>query len=105
VVSTAAANHFGVAVLVGTGQDEGGAIKTVDDMRQSEQQQVRRTAALLLTSSSRNRMFAWETGIDGLVVMPSHLDAIVAEIESILARPRLSRYEYRQAMVEQARQS
>lgn len=103
-VSKATENHVGVAVMVGTGHDEGTAMKVVADMRQSDQQQVRRTAALLLTSSNRNRMFAWEAGIDGFVVMPAHLDTIVAEIETILARPRLARYDHRQAMIEQARQ-
>ena len=103
VVSTAAQTHVGVAVLVGTGPDEGGAIKATDDMRNSEHQQVRRTAALLLATTGRNRIFAWETGIDGFVQMPEHLDRIVAEIESILARPRLSRFEHRQAMIAAAR--
>jgi len=102
-VARAADTHGGVALLVGTGTDEGTAIKVVDDMRHSDHQQVRRTAALLLASSGRNRIYAWETGIDGFVVMPVHLDQIVGEIEAILTRPRLSRYDHRQAMIADAR--
>lgn len=101
--ATAAETHVGVALLVGTGADEGTAIKAVDDMRHSDHQQVRRTAALLLASSGRNRIYAWETGIDGFVVMPAHLDQIVREVEEILVRPRLSRYDHRQAMIADAR--
>ena len=96
--------HVGCAVLVGTGPDEGAAIAHVDEMRHSDHQHVRRTAVLLLASSARNQIFACESGIDGLVVLPAHLEDIVAAVQDILARPRLERYDHRQAMLAAARE-
>jgi DNA-binding NtrC family response regulator len=94
---------YGCAVLVGTDGAESSAMKQLDAIRQSDHTHVRRTAVVLLTSSKSRQMFAWETGIDGFIVMPAEAADIVAAIEDVLARPRLERYNHRQAMLQQAR--
>ena len=99
-VGTMCDTVFGCVVIVGTGDAEKMALKQVHAIRHNDHVQVRRTAVVLFAGSDRNQLFAWETGIDGLVEMPAHVDDIVAEIEAVLARPRLERYNHRQAMVE-----
>lgn len=94
---------YGCALLVGTDGAESSAFKQLDAIRHSDHTHVRRTAVVLLASSRSQQMFAWETGIDGLVTMPAEAADIVATIEEVLARPRLERYEHRQAMLEAAR--
>jgi DNA-binding NarL/FixJ family response regulator len=74
-------------------------------MRHSDHTHVRRTAAVMLASSRNKQIFAWETGIDGFIVMPAEATEIVTAIEDVLARPRLERYNHRQAMLEAAKKS
>ncbi|MBK5223175.1 MAG: response regulator transcription factor [Acidimicrobiia bacterium] len=94
---------YGCTVVVGTGADENTAITQISHMRNSEHQQVRRTAVLLLVPSARNQIYAWESGIDGFLVLPAHVDDLVADVRAILARPRLERFNHRQAMLERSR--
>ena len=94
---------YGCAVLVATGGTESSALKQLDAMRHSDHTHVRRTAAVMLASSKRKRLFAWESGVDGFIVMPAEAADIVSCIEDVLARPRLERYNHRQAMLAKAR--
>lgn len=93
----------GCAVLVGTGGAESTALKALDAIRHSDHTHVRRTAVVLLASGTNRRMFAWEAGIDGFVVMPADATDIATTIDEVLARPRLERYNHRQAMLAEAR--
>lgn len=95
----------GCAVVVGTDTAESSALKQVDAMRHSDHTQVRRTAIVLLTSSRNRQLFAWESGIDGFIVMPAQADEIAAEVDTVLARPRLERYNHRQAVLDGLKQS
>lgn len=90
---------YGCAVLVGTEGAESSAFKQLDLIRHSDHTHVRRTAVVLLAASKARQMFAWEAGIDGFVVMPADVTDIVSAIEDVLARPRLERYNHRQAML------
>ncbi|MFP3906468.1 MAG: hypothetical protein ACLFWR_05515 [Acidimicrobiales bacterium] len=94
---------YGCALLVGTGGDESTALKQLDSIRHSDHTHVRRTAVVLLASNKNRKMFAWEAGIDGFVVMPAEAANIASCIDQVLARPRLERYNYRQAMLDAAR--
>lgn len=94
---------FGCALLVGTDGAESTALKQLDAIRHSDHTHVRRTAVVLLASGKTRQMFAWEAGIDGFVVMPAEVTDIVTAVEEVLARPRLERYNHRQAMLEVAR--
>lgn len=94
---------YGCVVLVATGGTESSALKQLDAMRHSDHTHVRRTAAVMLASSKSRRIFAWESGVDGFLVMPAEATEIVACIEDVLARPRLERYNHRQEMLAKAR--
>ncbi len=94
---------YGCALLVGTDGAESSALKQLDSIRHSDHTHVRRTAVVLLASSRSRQMFAWEAGIDGFVVMPAEVTDIITAVEEVLARPRLERYNHRQAMLEAAR--
>jgi CheY-like chemotaxis protein len=94
---------YGCAVLVGTSGSESTAMKQLDAIRHSDHTHVRRTAVVLLASNKNRQLFAWETGIDGFIVMPADAADIATAIEEVLARPRLERYNHRQAMLEIAR--
>lgn len=94
---------YGCAVLVGTEGAESTALKQLDSIRHSDHTHVRRTAVVLLASNKNRKMFAWEAGIDGFVVMPAEAASIASCIDQVLARPRLERYNYRQAMLDAAR--
>ena len=94
---------YGCAVLVGTAGAESTALKQLDAIRHSDHTHVRRTAVVLLASGTSRRMFAWEAGIDGFVVMPADATYIASTIDEVLARPRLERYNHRQAMLAEAR--
>jgi DNA-binding NtrC family response regulator len=105
VVSELRETLYGCAVLVGTTGSESTALKQLDAIRHSDHTHVRRTAVVLLASNNNRRMFAWESGIDGFVVMPADVADIATAIDEVLARPRLERYNHRQAMLEAARDS
>jgi hypothetical protein len=94
---------YGCVVLLATGGAESTALKQLDAMRHSDHTHVRRTAAIMLASSKNKRLFAWESGVDGFVIMPAEAAEIVECIEDVLARPRLERYNHRQAMLAKAR--
>lgn len=94
---------FGCVVLLATGGGDSTALKQLDAMRHSDHTHVRRTAAVMLASSKSKRLFAWESGVDGFIVMPAEAAEIVECIEDVLARPRLERYNHRQAMLSKAR--
>ena len=34
----------------------------------------------------KNRLFAWESGVDGFIVRPYHVDELLAELAAVLAR-------------------
>ncbi|MGY6500096.1 MAG: hypothetical protein ACXIVQ_04235 [Acidimicrobiales bacterium] len=105
LVPTLRDNLFGCAVIVGTETAESSALKQVDAVRHSDHTQVRRTAIVLLTSNRARQLFAWESGVDGFVVMPAQADELAAELDTVLARPRLERYNHRQAMLDQIKQA
>jgi DNA-binding response OmpR family regulator len=94
---------YGCVVLLASGGTESTALKQLDAMRHSDHTHVRRTAAVMLASSKSKRLFAWESGVDGFIVMPAEASEIVECIEDVLARPRLERYNHRQAMLAKAR--
>jgi DNA-binding response OmpR family regulator len=94
---------YGCVVLLATGGAESTALKQLDAMRHSDHTHVRRTAAVMLATSRSKRLFAWESGVDGFIVMPAEATEIVECIEDVLARPRLERYNHRQAMLAKAR--
>jgi DNA-binding response OmpR family regulator len=95
---------FGCALLVGTSGVESSALKQLDSIRHSDHTHVRRTAVVFLASSTRNQMFAWEAGVDGFVVMPAEAAEVAEAVNEVLARPRLERYNHRQAMIATARE-
>ena len=94
---------YGCVVLIAAAGSESTALKQLDAMRHSDHTHVRRTAAVMLASTKSKRLFAWESGVDGFIVMPAEATEIVECIEDVLARPRLERYNHRQAMLAKAR--
>lgn len=95
---------YGCVVILAAGGAESTALKQLDAMRHSDHTHVRRTAAVMLASSKSKRLFAWESGVDGFIIMPAEAAEIVECIEDVLARPRLERYNHRQAMLAKARE-
>jgi DNA-binding response OmpR family regulator len=100
-VGIAAGEHPDVAVLdlAGTGAN----LKLLDALRQSHDSAVAAVRVVLLARQRSNRMFSWQSGIDGFLDRPFHADDLVAEVAAVLARPNADRPRHRREEHERAR--
>lgn len=74
-------------------------LKLLDRIRSSDDARVARTRAVMATDLDENRVFSWQSGIDGFLVRPYHADELVDEIRAVLARSDDERAEHRQAQI------
>lgn len=91
-------------VLVGMRGTESTAISQVGTMRTSPNEQARNTPALLLGSSHQKLILAWESGIDGFLLLPVDLSDVVDTVNDIVARPLAERVPHRRNQLAQLNQ-
>lgn len=87
--ATAAAHeHLPRAVVVDmTRGGMGASLRVLDALRGDEDRRVSTTRAILCGTSRRNREFSFQSGADGFLVRPFHLQELVDEVAAALARP------------------
>jgi DNA-binding response OmpR family regulator len=99
----------GVAALLEDGQYAGvvvdslgagiaAAFKVLDDVRNASAG-VRNTPVIILAATDTNRLFAFQSGVDGYVVRPVHGDEFLDTLRLVLARSLEERIEYRRAQL------
>jgi DNA-binding response OmpR family regulator len=65
----------------------GASLRVLDIIRSHDDRRISTTRAILCGSSRRNRAFSFQSGADGFVVHPFHLQDLVDELDGALARP------------------
>jgi DNA-binding response OmpR family regulator len=56
-------------------------------------------AVLVLTRNDANRLFAWQSGVDGFLVRPFHSDDLINEVYAVLTRTPDEREAFRSAQL------
>jgi CheY-like chemotaxis protein len=78
---------------------EGGGIgtnlKLLDIVRSHPDRRVSGARVVLCAVNPKNRSFSFQSGADGFLLRPFHLDDLVGEIEGSLARPDKDRARHR----------
>ena len=78
--------------------EEGGIgtnLKVLDLIRSHRDKRVNTARVLLCAATARNRSFSFQSGADGVVVRPFHIDELVAEIADVVDRPDEERARHR----------
>ncbi len=65
----------------------GASLRILDLIRSDDDRRVSTARVILCGSSRRNRAFSFQSGADGFVVRPFHLQALVDQLDDALARP------------------
>lgn len=88
------------AVLIdtGTGGTSDG-LKLLEQIRSLDGEHAD-VLVILLGGSERNRMFSWQSGVDGFIVRPVHADEVRSEVADVLARDPKHRQSHRQAEID-----
>lgn len=73
----------------------GTSLKILDSVRSHDDVRVSTARVVLCAASPKNRSFSFQSGADGFVVRPFHLDELVAEIADVLGRPQDERARHR----------
>ena len=95
---------FGCVVV--NASQHGGAsrgFQIVDAVRNDEERQARRVGLVLVLPNAKNRIFAWESGIDDMLVLPVDADRLITTVTEVLDRTRAERIEHREACLAAAR--
>jgi DNA-binding response OmpR family regulator len=66
----------------------GASLRVLDLIRSHEDRRISTARVVLCGSSRRNRAFSFQSGADGFVVRPFHLQDLVDELNRALARPQ-----------------
>lgn len=74
------------------------AFKALDDIRNGDAA-IRDLAVIIIASTDTNRLFAYQSGVDGFVVRPVHADEFLDVVRMVLARDPDERVEYRRAQL------
>jgi DNA-binding response OmpR family regulator len=77
--------------------------RIIDAIRHDEERQARRVGIVLVLAHAKNRIFAWESGIDELLVLPVDAERLVDAVTGVLDRTRAERRAHREASLEAAR--
>lgn len=86
--SAAAREHLPRAVVIDmTRGGMGSTLRVLDVLRSDEDRRVSTTRAILCGTSRRNREFSFQSGADGFLVRPFHLQELVDELHAAIARP------------------
>ena len=74
------------------------AFRVLDDIRKSSPD-VRNIAVIILAATDTNRLFAFQSGVDGYVVRPVHADELLDVVRLVLTRTSDERVEFRRAQL------
>ena len=81
----------------------GGNLKVLDAIRTNPDDRVSGARVVLCSSGGTNRLFAWESGVDGFLASPFHVDELIAQIQEVIERPDTERRSHRRAERDLAR--
>ena len=73
----------------------GGNLKVLDSIRTNPDDRVAGARVVLCSPGGTNRLFAWESGVDGFLSSPFHVDTVLAEIQEVIERPESERKQHR----------
>jgi len=76
------------------------SIQLLDEIRRSPS--LDDVAVIISSRVDKNRLFAWESGVDGFLVRPYHVDELTAEVAAVLARTTEERAAHRAARLAEA---
>jgi DNA-binding response OmpR family regulator len=91
------------AVLNLTVAGSGGNLKVLDAIRTNPDERVASARLVLCSPGGTNRLFAWESGVDGFLSSPFHVDTLLAEIQEVIERPDTERKQHRRMERDRAR--
>jgi DNA-binding response OmpR family regulator len=74
------------------------AFKVLDDVR-ADGPEVKETPVIILAATDTNRLFAYQSGVDGYVVRPFHADELVEAVRAAVGRSPSERVSFRQAQL------
>lgn len=81
----------------------GGNLKVLDAIRTNPDDRVSGARVVLCSSGGTNRLFAWESGVDGFLAAPFHFDELMAQIHETIERPESERRTHRRIERDRAR--
>jgi DNA-binding response OmpR family regulator len=81
----------------------GGNLKVLDAIRTNPDDRVSGARVVLCSPGGTNRLFAWESGVDGFLAGPFHIDELLAEVQEIVERPESERRSHRRTERDRAR--
>ena len=73
----------------------GTSLKVLDTIRSHDDLRVSTARVVLCATSPKNRSFSFQSGADGFVVRPFHLDDLVSQISDVLERANEDRARHR----------
>jgi DNA-binding response OmpR family regulator len=76
------------------------ALKLLDEIRAQPEPHIAHTRVVLTTDIDENRMFSWQSGIDGFLIRPFHADDLLAVVVDTLGRDEAARASHRQAQMQ-----
>ncbi|HTN81905.1 MAG TPA: response regulator [Acidimicrobiales bacterium] len=83
----------------------GGNLKVLDAIRTNPDDRVSNARVVLCSRGGTNRLFAWESGVDGFLAGPFHIDELLAQISEVVERPESERRSHRRKERDQAREA
>lgn len=81
----------------------GGNLKVLDAIRTNPDDRVSGARVVLCSPGGTNRLFAWESGVDGFLAAPFHADELLAQITEVVERPESERRSHRRVERDRAR--
>jgi DNA-binding response OmpR family regulator len=90
------------AVLVSFSGGSSTNLKLVDSVRNHTDAAVKETPIVLVTIDEKNRVYSWQSGVDGFLVRPFHANELVRTMAETLARAPDERASHRRAELKKA---
>jgi DNA-binding NtrC family response regulator len=81
----------------------GGNLKVLDAIRTNPDERVAGARVVMCSPGGTNRLFAWESGVDGFLSSPFHVEALLDEIQEVIERPESERKRHRRTARDHAR--
>ena len=94
--------HPRQAVLVSFSGGSSTNLKLVDSIRTHDDDDVKETPVVLVTIDEKNRVYSWQSGVDGFLVRPFHANDLVRTMSETLARSPEERASHRRAELKKA---
>ena len=93
---------FNASILNLTVAGSGGNLKVLDAIRTNPDDRVSTARVVLCSPGGTNRLFAWESGVDGFMAGPFHVDELLAEVREVVERPESDRRTHRRIQRDRA---